>query len=96
MTSVSRQALARTVTSFIVNRTDATSRLPRIAVPTLLVAGDDRGEWTPEVMESVARHLPDVRTAVVAGARTLVPLEQPEATAAAIESFWAEVDSRAA
>lgn len=88
MTSVPPKALARTVTSFIVNRTDAAHRLPRIQAPTLLITGDDRGEWSPEVMAAASARIPDCRTAVVAGARTLVQVEQPEATTAAIEAFW--------
>lgn len=88
MTGVEPEALARTVTSFIINRTDATHRLPRIHVPTLLVAGDDRGEWSPEIMAEAADRIPNARTAVVNGARTLVQVEQPEATANAVEAFW--------
>ncbi|WP_019182028.1 alpha/beta fold hydrolase [Microbacterium yannicii] len=86
--AVSGPGLARTVTSFIINRTDATHRLSRIVAPTLLVAGDDRGEWSPEIMRAAAERIPNARTAVVQGARTLVQVEQPEATAAAIEEFW--------
>lgn len=88
MTSVTSKALARTVTSFIVNRTDSTHRLARIQAPTLLVAGDDRGEWPPEVMEAAGRRIPNARTTVISGARTLVQLERPDATAAAISDFW--------
>jgi pimeloyl-ACP methyl ester carboxylesterase len=85
---VAPAALARTVTSFIINRTDATHRLPRIHVPALLVAGDDRGEWSPEIMAEAAGRIPNATTAVVNGARTLVQVEQPEATANAVEAFW--------
>jgi pimeloyl-ACP methyl ester carboxylesterase len=88
MKSVSAPALARTVTSFIINRTDATHRLSRIQAPTLLVAGDDRGEWSPEIMSAAAARIPNARTAVVKGARTLVQVEQPDATARVIEEFW--------
>lgn len=88
VTAVSPKGLARTVTSFIINRTDATHRLPRILAPSLLIAGDDRGEWSPEIMAAAAAHMPDVRTVVIAGARTLVQAEQPDAAAGAIEAFW--------
>lgn len=90
--SAPARAVARTVTSFIINRTDATHRLPRIQAPTLLITGDDRGEWSPEIMDAAARRIPDARTAVVPDARTLVQLEQPAATARAIEDFWDAVD----
>lgn len=88
MTAVTPRALARTVTSFIINRTDATHRLPRLQSPTLFIAGDDRGEWTPETMAAAAALVPDVRTVVVRGARTLVQVERPDETAAAVEDFW--------
>lgn len=80
--------VARTVTSFIINRTDATHRLPRIQAPTLLVGGDDRGEWTPEIMAVASARIPNSRSVVIAEARTLVQVEQPDATARAIEEFW--------
>lgn len=82
------KAVARTVTSFIVNRTDATHRLSRIQAPTLLIGGDDRGEWSPEIMAAAGRRIPNARTVVVAEARTLVQAEQPDATASAVEEFW--------
>lgn len=88
MTAGAARALARTVTSFIINRTDATHRLSRIQAPTLLLTGDDRGEWSPELMAAAAALIPRARTAVIAGARTLVQVERPDATAAAIERFW--------
>jgi pimeloyl-ACP methyl ester carboxylesterase len=91
MIDVERKALARTVSSFIINRTDATHRLSRIQAPTLLVAGDDRGEWTPEIMDAAASRIADARTVVIAEARTLIQVEQPEATARAVEAFWDEV-----
>ncbi|MCT9002059.1 alpha/beta fold hydrolase [Microbacterium memoriense] len=88
MRGTSPKALARTVTSFIINRTDASHRLPRIHAPALLVTGDDRGEWSPDIMAEAAALIPDARTAVIPGARTLVQVEQPAATADAIEAFW--------
>ncbi|KJQ54024.1 alpha/beta fold hydrolase [Microbacterium sp. SA39] len=94
LTRVPRRSVAATVTSFIVNRADATHRLPRIQAPTLLVAGDDRGEWSPEVMEAAAALIPDAQTRVIAGARTLLPVERPAELAAEIVAFWARLDAR--
>lgn len=88
VTSVAPKALARTVTSFIINRTDATHRLPRISAPTLLLAGDDRGEWTPDMMAAAAQYIPLAQTAVIANSRTMLQVEQPRATAKAITQFW--------
>jgi pimeloyl-ACP methyl ester carboxylesterase len=94
LTRVPRRSVAATVTSFIINRADATHRLPRIQAPTLLVTGDDRGEWTPEVMEAAAALIPDAQTRVIAGARTLLPVERPAELAAEIVAFWGRLDAR--
>jgi pimeloyl-ACP methyl ester carboxylesterase len=90
--AVSPPALARTVTSFIISRTDATHRLARIQAPTLLVTGDDRPEWDRDAMNAAASRIPRARTAVIADARTLLALEQPAATAKVIEEFWTSLD----
>lgn len=84
-----RRSTARTVRSFILNRVDITDLLPRIEAPALFVAGDDRGDWTPEEAESAAALAPFARAAVVPGSRTLVPVEQPAALATLIREFWA-------
>lgn len=91
-----RRSIAGTVTSFIINRADATHRLSRISAPTLLVTGDDRGEWTPEIMATAAARIPDARTRVIAGARTLLTVERPAELSAVIVDFWAAVEARGA
>lgn len=94
LTRVPRRSVAATVTSFIINRADATHRLPRIQAPTLLVAGDDRGEWTPAVMEAAAARIPNAQTRVIARSRTLLPVERPAELAAQIVGFWSRLDAR--
>lgn len=91
VTAVSSKALARTMTSFIINRTDAAHRLPRIQAPTLLMTGDDRGEWPPDAMVAAATSIPDARTLVIPDSRTLLQVEQPEPTADAIVAHWESV-----
>lgn len=91
LTRAPRRSIAATVTSFIINRGDATHRLPRIAAPALLVSGDNRGEWTPEIMEAAAARIPDARTRVIAGSRTLLPVERPAELAAEIVAFWSSL-----
>lgn len=86
----SRRSLHLALRSFIVDRVDVTQLLPRITVPALFVAGDDRGDWTPQGAAAAAAAAPDARAVTVAGARTLVPLEQPAATAMLLQTFWAE------
>ncbi|WP_164983929.1 alpha/beta fold hydrolase [Cellulomonas endophytica] len=90
----SRRSLAMTVRSFIIARTDLSWALPRIAVPTLVVATDDRYDWTPELAEAAARALPRGTFATVHGANVVAPLEQPAATAELVLAFWAEHGAR--
>jgi pimeloyl-ACP methyl ester carboxylesterase len=86
--SIDRRVLIRTVQSFILDRTDAGHRLPSIAVPALLVTGDDRPEWTPERMAHAASRMTDAQTAVIPGTRTVLPLEAPAEVAAVLDHFW--------
>ncbi len=88
-----RRSTARTVRSFILNRVDITDLLPGIEAPALFVAGDDRGDWTPEEAEAAAALAPFARSAVVPGSRTLVPVEQPAALATLIREFWASLET---
>lgn len=76
------------IRSFIVDRTDVTDRLADIVVPSLFVASDDRGDWSPADAERAASLAPGARVVTIARARTLIPLERPEALAAEILEFW--------
>lgn len=82
-------SLSRALRSFILDRRDVRALLPQITVPALFVAGDDRGDWLPDDARRAAAATPDARVAVIEGARTLVPLEQPERLARAMIDFWA-------
>ncbi|GAA4116529.1 alpha/beta fold hydrolase [Knoellia locipacati] len=83
-----RRSMALAVRSFILNRVDVTGELPDITVPSLFVSSDDRGDWTPQDAQAAADLVPGAEAVVVAGARTLVPLEQPEEVAAHVRRFW--------
>lgn len=87
------RSLALAIRSFIVDRVDVTAELASIRVPSLFVASDDRGDWSPDAARAAAARTPDARAITITGARTLVPLEQPETLAAAVEEFWAGVDT---
>lgn len=89
-----RASLSRAIGSFILNRVDVNDSLAEIGVPCLFIASDDRGDWSPQDAVAAAERTPDARVATVAGARTLVPLEQPHAVATLIEAFWQEIDTR--
>lgn len=83
-----RASMSLALRSFIVDRTDVTDRLADIRVPSLFVASDDRGDWSPADAERAASLAPGAQVATIPGARTLIPLEQPAALAAAIIGFW--------
>ena len=85
----SRSSLARALQSFILDRVDVTDRLRDIRVPSLYVASDDRGDWSPTDAQRAAELTPNATAVTITEARTLVPLEQPERLAEAILAFWA-------
>jgi pimeloyl-ACP methyl ester carboxylesterase len=80
--------MALAVRSFILNRLDVTAELADIVVPSLFVASDDRGDWSPEDAEAAAALTTGAEATTIAGARTLIPLEQPTALATRVRRFW--------
>ena len=83
-----RRSMALAVRSFILNRVDVTAELADLTVPSLFVASDDRGDWSPQDAKDSAAVAPCATAVTVERARTLVPLEQPEALASHIRRFW--------
>lgn len=83
-----KASLSMALQSFILNRVDVNGELGDIAVPSLFVASDDRGDWSPEDAAVAAGRTPRARVVTVTGARTLIPLEQPRALAAILRDFW--------
>lgn len=83
-----RRSLSHALRSFIIDRTDVTERMPALRAPSLFIASDDRGDWTPEAAAHAASLVPRAEVVTVTGARTLVPLEQPQAVARAVLAFW--------
>lgn len=71
-------------------RPDA-ERLGDIAVPTLVVVGELDLPDFQVIADRLAAEIPGARKAVIPGAGHLSPVEQPEAFAAAVLSFLAEV-----
>ncbi|MFC4554896.1 alpha/beta fold hydrolase [Georgenia faecalis] len=86
----SRRSVAMTVRSFIHRRKDLSWALPQIVAPTLVVATDDRYDWTPELAKVSVDALRDGSFATITGTNIVAPLEQPAATAAVIRAFWTE------
>lgn len=91
-----RRSAAETLRSFVVGRTDLGAELQRSPRPVLLIAGDDRSDLTPGQARESAERCRDARVVTVAGSRTLVQLERPEAFAAAVLEFWERHPPRAA
>jgi pimeloyl-ACP methyl ester carboxylesterase len=84
-----RRSMHYALRSYILDRTDVSHLLPRIATPSLFVASDDRGDWSPADAERSAAAAGRLAHAItITGARTLVPLEQPEALASELVNFW--------
>lgn len=93
--SARRRSLALASASFVLDRGDATRSLRSITAPVLIIASDDRVDWRPD--DAVAAAALTVRgtAAVVAGARTLVPVEQPRALVRLLTEFWDATDPHA-
>jgi len=68
---------------------DLTNGLPRVAVPTLVVAGDEDVLTKPQGMEEIAALIPGARLRRVPAAGHMIPVERPEALAALLDAFLA-------
>ena len=71
----------------IMARIDSRPRLGEIAVPTLLVWGENDGIVTPAYGESFRKLIPDARLAVIPQAGHLPQIEQPQAFLAELRKF---------
>lgn len=60
------------------DRTDRTSLLPRIAVPSLVISGDQDALIPPEESRVMAESIPGARTSIITDAGHLPPIEQPD------------------
>jgi 3-oxoadipate enol-lactonase len=68
-------------------RPDRTSLLPRIAVPTLVIVGEEDAITPPVESVFLRDRIPGARLLTIAGAGHLSSLEQPEAFNAALREF---------
>ena len=89
MSRATRGAIARTVQSGILTRTDLAWAAARVVCPTLMIATDDRGEWSPSQCAQAAAAMKDARSAALTGSRALPSLECPTELAALVTEFWA-------
>jgi 3-oxoadipate enol-lactonase len=79
------RATLRCLTTF-----DRRADLPRIACPTLLIAGEHDPAAPPKTMERMQAAIPGSRLVVVPGAGHFVHIDQPGAFRAALDPFLAE------
>ena len=78
----------------MLERPDALSILPTIAVPTLLLSGSD-DKWSPiSQHESIRRRIPHATLFEVHGAGHMAPIERPEAVAVALREWLVSVRRR--
>jgi 3-oxoadipate enol-lactonase len=71
------------------DRPDARERLREIAIPTLVVVGEEDALTPPADSEAMAAAIPGSRLFRVGGAGHLSPMERPGAVAAALGDFFA-------
>jgi 3-oxoadipate enol-lactonase len=69
------------------DREDYRDKLASIAVPTLVIAGDQDVIMPLKGAEAMQREIPNSRLAVIKGAGHLAPMEQPEQVNRAIREF---------
>jgi pimeloyl-ACP methyl ester carboxylesterase len=73
---------------------DRRADLPKIAVPTLLVAGSDDRTAPPAIMASMQKKIPGSKLEVLEGCGHLGPMDQPGPFNAALERFLRTMESR--
>jgi pimeloyl-ACP methyl ester carboxylesterase len=88
MSRPNRRAIARSVQSAILNRTDLSWATARITCPTFMIATDDRGEWTPAECTETAATMSNATSAIITGSRSLPSLERPTDIAGLVTDFW--------
>ena len=71
----------------IITTFDRREDLPKIAVPTLLVAGSDDLTAPAQLMKGMAEKIPKAEFVVLRGCGHLGPLDQPEEFNKVLESF---------
>ena len=65
----------------------AESRLADVAAPTLVVVGDEEDDHMAEQAELLATRIPNAQKRVIEQAGHMVPMEQPDALADAVDGF---------
>lgn len=80
----------------LAGRPDYTGDLARIACPVRVLTGEDDRVTPPDAGREVAAAVPGGRFELVAGAGHMLPLENPDAVAAALDAALVEASAEAA
>jgi 3-oxoadipate enol-lactonase len=72
------------------DRDDYTAFLASIAVPTLILVGDQDAITPPAVAEKMHRHIPRSVLEIIKGSGHMSPMEQPQQVTVAMQRFIAE------
>jgi pimeloyl-ACP methyl ester carboxylesterase len=75
----------------LINAPDRVAELRDNGIPTFVAHGDADDAWTPAEQHDMAERL-GARYLVIKGADHSPAVDRPEATAAALEDFWATLD----
>ena len=79
----------RQQTAMTLSRVDSRPRLPRIAVPTLVLCGEADRTCPPAMSREIAAAIPQARLAIIAGAGHYVTLDRPDAVATELAAWLA-------
>ncbi|MFN7917172.1 MAG: alpha/beta fold hydrolase [Vicinamibacterales bacterium] len=82
-----RPAAIQAALTGMMTRDEATSLLPAIDVPSLVIVGEEDALTPPALSRTMASALPNATLAVIPGAGHLSNLEQPQAFNAEVEGF---------
>ncbi len=92
----SRRDLWRAARGAVVEREGLEDRLPRIALPTLVVVGEEDVATPPARAERLAAGIPGARLVRIPRAGHTAPVEAPGAVTAALADFLEAIEARPA
>lgn len=89
-TAADRAPMLTAMRSAMLRRPDLTDQLAAIPAPTLMVAAQDDGDWSPEHARRAVARMPDATASTVAGGGHVAPLLlEPDLLAETISASWA-------
>jgi pimeloyl-ACP methyl ester carboxylesterase len=94
LTGMDVESVVHAVRAVSLERTDCTDELSAIAVPTLVIVGDEDRATVPAESEHIARSISGAELVRVPDAGHLSPLERPDVVTPAIERFLGALSSR--